>query len=242
MRLKKHIIYSCLGTLMTLSLSCRKEQCLKGNNYVQKQEVEVNPFTAVSANLSATVELVHDTSSKAPFVEIISEENVAEHIGVNVVNDMLKLDLGFCFTQHKDINIIVHYDTLNTIHLKGPSEITTQQIMQQDMLTLINEGSGTINVNVNAQHIKSTINANGSIYINGHVTNHISLVNGTGKINGYNCFVENHQAQTNGSGYTYSQVNSILGVNITGSGNVYYRGNPLITDTISGSGRIINAN
>lgn len=242
MGLKKHIIYVGLVALCAMSVSCKKEDCLKGNEFVQKHERNVDDFTAVSANLSAQVELVPDTSFKTPFVEIIAESNVAEHISTVVNNGELQISLGFCFEQHKDIRLIVHYDSLNTITVKGPTDISSSLLMRQKELTLINQSSGTINVNVHAQDLHTEINGSGHVYINGQVQNHYSQISGSGKLHGYNCYVTHHQTKTTGSGYTYTRAMFTLDAQISGSGNIYYKGFPQITDTITGSGQLINAN
>ncbi|MGB0391560.1 MAG: GIN domain-containing protein [Salibacteraceae bacterium] len=219
--------------------SCKKEQCLDGDEYPRGAVREVPPFKALNVNLSAIVEIVKDTTQK---VELIVEENLETHITTSVLKDTLNIGLGFCFSSHAEITIRVHYDTLNTITVNGPTDVVSKSIMTQDDLTLNVNSSGNIALTTNLKNLVTNINGTGLVSLNGQVKYHLINHNGSGAVNSYQAMTDSVVTYMNGSGNNYLRVKKDLTAFINNSGDLFYKGNPQINGTITGSGEIIDDN
>ena len=219
--------------------SCKKEQCIDGDEYPRGAVREVPPFSAINVNLSAIVEIIEDTSH---FVELIVEENLETHLSTNVINDTLNLSLGFCFSNHAEIKIRVHYDTLNTITISGPGDVVSKTLLTQDDLTLNLRSSGDMHLTTNIQNLVSNISGTGTININGEVDYHLINNTNSGSINSYQAITDSVIANISGTGNVYLRVKNSLTGNIQNSGSIYYKGFPNINENIIGTGSIINDN
>jgi hypothetical protein len=219
--------------------SCKKEQCLEGDEYPRGSQRTLAPFTAINVNLSAVIELIQDTT---PFVEIVAEENLETHLATRVLNETLDISLGYCFSKHANIILRVHYDTLNTIIVSGPGDVYSKTIMLQNDLNLLVKSSGDIFLTTNARRINSTINGTGVIKINGQIGFHTVVNNNSGNVNTYQAMTDTAVVNLYGTGSSYLRVKHDLTANIFSNGDLYFKGRPHITENISGSGSIINEN
>jgi hypothetical protein len=219
--------------------SCNKEDCLEGDNYPRGAVRVLEPFNAIDVKLSAIVELVSDTTT---FVEIVVEENLETHLSTNVNNEVLTIALGFCFSNHSDIVLRVHYDTLNTITVSGPGDVFSKTIMQQDELKLHVLSSGNINITANAKNVNSIIDGTGVITINGQVSKHTITHNNSGNVNTYQTATDTAIVNLMGNGNAYLRVSKDLNVTIQGNGSVFYKGFPDITENITGKGMLVDEN
>lgn len=222
--------------------SCKRDQCLDGDQYPLGAVRELPEFSAINVNLSAIVEIVQDTASNVPFVELIAEENMETHISTVVVNDTLNITLGFCFSSHTDVIIRVHYDTLNTITISGPGDVISKTILRQDDLTLNIRSSGDIDLTTNIKNLTSNINGTGIVNLNGQVQYHLINHNNSGTINSYQAMTDSVVANMNGTGNNYIRVKNSLTANLTNSGDLYFKGSPTLTENITGSGEVIDDN
>lgn len=237
--MKNSVYIVFLFTLLALIGSCKKEQCLDGDQYTKGSRREVPPFHSINVNLSAIVEIVHDT---APLVEFIVEENVEQHISTAVVNDTLNIALGFCFNSHADITIRVHYDTLNSITISGPGDVVSKSILTQDDLTVNINASGDAYLTTNMKNLITNINGPGIVTLNGQVGYHVINHTNSGTVNSYQASTDSVLANMTGTGNNYLRVKNHLTADISGSGDLYYKGNPIVSENITGTGIVINDN
>ena len=240
--MKKHTITTFCFLLLIGLTSCKKDRCLNGDEYPKGTHRELAPFSAINVNLSAIVELIQDTASNVPFVELITEENVQSYLATSVVNETLNITLNQCFSNHYEIKIKVHYDSLNIITTSGPGDIISKTLIKQDKLTLNIESSGKINLTTDVKNLTSNINGTGSIIINGQINHHLINHFNSGSINTYQAITNTVEANMNGTGSHYLRIKKHITANIFNSGNIYYKGNPTIKENNTGSGLLINDN
>lgn len=221
------------------TISCTKDQCKDGDEYPRGAIRQLEPFTAINVNLSAIVELIHDTTH---YVELVVEENLETHLSTRIINDTLDISLGFCFNNHAEILIKVHYDSLNTLSIDGPGDILSKTILTQDHLTLNIRSSGDMNLTTNIKNLVTNINGTGIVYLNGQVAYHLINHNSSGTVNSYQAMTDSVVVHLNSTGGVYVRTQKDLTANIAGSGNVYYKGRPLIIENITGTGKLIDEN
>lgn len=239
----KKIYFFILLSFVSLGFSsCKKKQCIDGDQYPRGVMRTLPPFTAVNVHFSGIVELVKDTAKETPFVELIVEENLQTHLATEVINDTLDISLGFCFSNHSEIIVRVHYDTLNTLTVSGPGDIISKGKMVQDDLTLNIRSSGDIDLTTDIKNLTTNINGTGEVRINGQIEYHNIIHQNSGNINTYQAMTDSVVANITGSGNAYLRIQRHLTLDLSGKGDLYYKGFPYINSNITGSGKLINDN
>jgi len=233
------LIIFVFGALLSTS-SCNKDECLDGNKYRVGSTRIVDPFTAIDVKLSAVVELIHDTN--APFIEFVVEGNLEQYIATPVSNNTLSISLDACFSEHENIVIKVHYDSLNTIIVSGPGDVKSNAIIVQDSLNLQIKSTGDILLTTDIQTINSSIEGTGDIFINGQINTHNIDINNSGSVNTYQAMIQDAVVNSTGSGNIYIRVKNSIKGTLANSGNLYYKRFPTINVVESSTGKVIDDN
>ena len=236
---KLGLIIILFGAILSTS-SCNKDKCLDGNKYRVGSTRVIEPFTGVDVKLSAIVELVYD--SNGPLIEFVVEGNLEQYIATTVTDGVLSISLSECFSEHENIVILVHYDSLNTIIANGPGDIISKKIMVQDSINLQVKSTGDISLTTNIKTINSTIEGTGSIYINGQIGTHIINHNNSGAVNTYQAMTQVAVINSNGTGDSYLRVRSFISGSLNNSGNLYFKRTPNINVAQPSTGQVINDN
>ncbi|MFN3940207.1 MAG: head GIN domain-containing protein, partial [Chitinophagales bacterium] len=87
-------------------------------------------------------------------------------------------------------------------------------------------GSGTINLDVNADELEADIAGNGELILSGKAKEADIEISGSGNFRGEKLECAKAEISIAGSGNVFISVSDILEVSIAGSGNVYYSGVP----------------
>lgn len=236
----KKIAFIAFGLIAILSTSsCNKDKCLKGNQYRVGSVRYIEPFNQIDIKLSGIVEIVKDT---IPFIELNVEGNLEKYVSTEVLNQVLTISLSECFKEHQDIDIIVHYDTLNTLTTSGPGDIISNLILEQDSLVLNVKSSGDISLTTNVKSLYSNIQGTGIVSINGQIEKHSIEILNSGAVNTYQAMTQDAIVKSTSSGNMYIRVKNTIRGTLSGSGNLYYKRNPIITVIESSTGMVINDN
>ncbi len=240
--MSKHFSILVLAISLFGISSCKKDQCLTGDKYKIGSIREVEPFTGIDVNLSAVVEMVRDTGANVPFVEFVVEGNLEEYISTVVSQNTLNISLSDCFTEHENILIIIHYDTLNSISISGPGDVQSSAKLVQDSLNLIINSTGNIYLTADIQKINSQIDGTGNIFINGQVGLHNIQNNNSGSVNTYQAMTQDVVLKSEGSGNTYVRVKNSITGSLSNSGDLFYKGFPSIGVLELSTGEVIDDN
>lgn len=101
------------------------------------------------------------------------------------------------------------------------------------------DGSGKIEINLNANTAEAKINGSGQIELDGKANVFSAGVNGSGNLDASDFTSATTEASVHGSGNVRTNSIKDLTANIQGSGNVKYTGDPIVKKNISGSGKVI---
>ncbi len=238
---KKLLTYLFLAIVIALPYSC-KEKCIKGDGFRKGFERNVAPFIRVDLQISATVNLVEDTSEIPAPIVVSAESNIADHIVTDVKDSTLRIFFDGCIENHNDIIITVPYRTLASLTVSGSGDYNTERIIEQDSLSVIINGSGTANLTVKTGFLTCEISGNGKANISGAIDTLFVVNNSNGVYNGYENLTIYGDVINNSSGKIYVRIRDLLSVRINGSGNVYFKDHPVIDSTLTGSGKLINDN
>lgn len=206
--------------LSLLITSCSNDDDYFGSGNTISENRNVNSFTKLSSEGTFIINIYQGPTQS---VEVIADENIMSRVKTSVLNNELRVYLSD--GKYSNVTLEANITVTNLSGLK-------------------NSGSGDINVyelnslgNIDIDNL-----GNGSIIIDGHVSDLNIRNEGSGDIMAFDFFVKNCSIDIEGSGSVEINCSDNLDVDIEGSGNVFYKGNPAIDTNISGSGLVINSN
>lgn len=219
--------------LMLLLSSCT--DCMEGNGKMATRTAKFTEITAIKLSLSADVKLVDDSTGT---VKIEGESNLIEAIILEQQGTKLRITSDPCFSANKPITITIPMKTVSDLQVNGSGSIKSESKLTSSGLELGINGSGDINLEVDANDLLSKINGSGNIILKGSAHRHKIEVNGSGNVEAENFPTGNVAITVNGSGDCKIFATTALGIKIRGSGSVYYSGTPDISSDIKGSGSL----
>ena len=234
--MSKRILISTAFLVIMLSLilsSC--DNCLEGNGKMATRKAKFTEITSINLSLSADVKLVADSTGT---VTIEGESNLIEAIVLEQTGTKLRITSEPCISSNKPITITIPMKLVSELQINGSGSIKSSGKMSASDLELGINGSGDIDIDVNATNVKSKINGSGNIILKGASQRHKIDVNGSGSLEAENFPTGNVAININGSGDCKVMATTALSVDIKGSGSVYYSGAPDISSDIKGSGSL----
>ena len=220
--------------MLTLILSSCND-CMEGNGKMATRSAKFTEITAINLSVSADVKLVVDSTGT---VKIEGESNIIEAIILEQKGTTLRITSEPCFSSNKPVTITIPMKTVSDLQINGSGSIKSVNKMASSDLELGINGSGDIDIDVDAANVLSKINGSGNIILKGAAQRHKVEVNGSGSLEAQNFPTGNVAITVNGSGDCNVFATTALGIKIRGSGSVYYKGAPDISSDIKGSGSL----
>ncbi len=213
------------------------------------------PFDAVAKNViseTRNVDLFHSvdfrghgdlhlTQGKESVLRLEGERDLLDKYRTYVENGQLiiELDAWQKSWRRKSINAYITMPEVKELKISGSGNILGKSPVTSDKLVIRVNGSGDIDLEIEAKELESRISGSGEILLKGVVESHEYQISGSGELKGYDLVTENLKIKISGSGKCEVFVSNKLDVKVSGNGKVYYRGNPkIVNQRISGSGTI----
>lgn len=235
---KKHMKSpTIIGAILILSLglfSCSKDE-------------SAGPIVSETRNLPAYDEIeiagafeVEIDESFDFDVEITAPDNKMSFIETVVVGD--KLIVRERDNDIKDTRIIIKLSNqdLDYVELSGSGLIESDTLRSSNLSIELN-GSGSMDLIVDADEVDTEISGSGSIEIYGFANEVVNEISGSGLINSRSVESQHGSASIDGSGLIMIYASDSFFGRVNGSGTIQYWGDPESTDTdVDGSGQIID--
>ncbi|MFT4660478.1 MAG: hypothetical protein ACI8XB_000746 [Patiriisocius sp.] len=219
----KQLIAIILTILTILFANPSDAQCIKGAGDVITRKINVSSFDKLKIECSADVIVGEGNTQK---VEVKGQSNIIDVLSTEVAGDTWKIDFdkSVCFS--KEFVIYVTVPSLKAIHIHGSGDVDGETLFKEESFEVSINGSGDVNMNVEARDIEIEIDGSGDVNIEGS-TNDLSIeIDGSGDVSAYNLETKNCSVEVNGSGDSNILVSGTLNVEVNGSGDVSYKGNP----------------
>lgn len=211
-----------------------------GSGNIITKDVEVSDFNNIS--LAGMGNLIIKQGNQES-LKIEAEDNIMDEIVAEVKGDTLDINykrnwlFSLLIKPTKDINFYINLKDINKINISGSGTAQSENIKTDNMDIIIN-GSGEIDLSIEAETLKSNVSGSGSFNLSGKVDFQEMIISGSGKYFAKELESKKAVIKISGSGKTEINAKEELDVNISGSGTVFYVGDPKITQKISGSGKL----
>ncbi|MGE5394122.1 MAG: head GIN domain-containing protein [Candidatus Saccharibacteria bacterium] len=221
-------------------ISCVDDILLEGNGDMRSEFRSASGFDEIAStgDFRVTVKPGEEYS-----VEVSAESNLLSYIETEVSGTTLKIKTRgiHSLVENSPVEISISTPMLKGLSLSGSGLIKTGRFLCGDFKVALS-GSGDIESEVNADHVKANVSGSGTILLAGQSRESELVVSGSGKIKAYDLSHKNCDAIISGSGSMFLNASESLTARIAGSGIIYYVSAPVIHTSIYGSGGVVNKN
>ncbi len=210
-----------------------------GDGKITTETRHPGEFSAVDLDGAYDVTIVQGPSSQ---IQIETDQNLLSHITTVIKNGELTVSSEGNLQPTKTISITITSPNYKSLDIEGSSDVKASTPITSNDLSLAMEGSGSFNLEVHAQHLKSQIEGSGDIKVTGSAGYHSAEIDGSGDLSASQLLADTTKVEIDGSGDASLNVAKRLDASISGSGSVRYLGDVQDVHTsIEGSGSVDRA-
>ena len=204
---------------------------------IKKENREIANFTKIV--ISGSGHLFLKQGEKVA-LSIETKGTFMPELKSEVVDQVLHLGpKASVFQLNHAINYYLTVTNIEDIHTAGSIDILSKGTISAKELNLVTEGTGTIDLKIKTDILKTQIEGSSNILLSGTTIAQTLKIDGAGKIQGKKLLSKTTQVEIRGAGVAEVNATETLDVKIEGFGTVKYYGEPKITQEISGAGEII---
>ncbi len=218
-----------------------------------KKNLELPEFKSIYVNSNYSVYL-KQTNKQEVNVEALTE--IYELTTIKVENGVLMISVErkpdnpnkSIWAKIDDIKLkpnmklMVSMKNISELQVNGNGKIISENSIASDYLSLGVAGSGSIDLDIKGNNVKSEVSGSGSITLKGYATANDVAMSGSGNVNAFTCEIENAKVKMSGSGSCELNVTNSLEATVLGSGILKHKGNTKnLTKKVYGSGSVDRA-
>jgi hypothetical protein len=218
-----------------------------------KKTLELPEFKSIYVNSNYTVYL-KQTNKQEVIVEALTE--IYSLTNIHVENGILMIDLDrkpdngnkSIWSKIDDIKVnptmkvTISMKNITDLQVNGGGKIIAENSLAANYLNLSISGSGTMDLDVKGDVIKTEVSGSGKLTLKGYATSIDAIVSGAGSIAAFDCAVETAKAKVSGSGACELNVTNALEALVVGTGSIKHKGNTKsVQKKIYGSGIVDRA-
>ncbi len=217
--------------------SCEFDEiCEAGEGPTVTKELELVEFHSLELNVSADVFITQGSEFK---VVAEGQENIIDLLETSVRSGTWEVEFDRnCVRGHNGLSIFVTMPSVERLQVKGSGNITSENVLEGELLELKISGSGDMDLAVKTQELTARIEGSGSTKLEGTTDDLDVVIRGSGDVKAFDLEALRASVNVGGSGDVELNVEEFLDVTINGSGDVFFRGNPQTDVTINGSGDV----
>lgn len=188
--------------------------------------------------LEGAYKVTLEKSSEEKIV-IEAEENLIEHLEIDIRNDKLHISSHDFLYSDDGIEIAVFYKNLDELNIDGACTIEGFDILKADLFRIEMGGAGTVDLELDVRELEMDISGAGAVKLKGFAGDATVNMSGAGGLSAYKLITERCKIDISGVGSADIHVENELYASIGGLGGINYRGNPeLKRSSVSGLGKI----
>jgi Putative auto-transporter adhesin, head GIN domain len=218
-----------------------------------KKTLELPEFKSIYVNSSYTV-YVKQTNKQEVTIETLPE--IWELTTVKVENGVLMVNVErkpenpnkSVWSKIDDIKIrptmklMVSVKNINELQVNGGGKIISENSIASDYMNLSVSGSGSIELDVKGNNLKTEISGSGNVTLKGYAATNDIVMSGSGSMSAFACELETAKIKMSGSGTCELTASATLDAVVLGSGSVKHKGNTKnVSKKVYGSGTVDRA-
>jgi hypothetical protein len=241
--MKKLVYFGLLAALFVFNAcsSGADVVCSQGNgNYVE--QTRATPIFHAVVNKTNYIVRITQSNTNTRIVKVLADENLQNIITTQVIDGELVIRNSNCLSSSQPVEIHVTLPTIMSVENAASGKVIGENVWFTHALGVINEGSGEIDIEVDATHISAFLKGSGKISLYGVAPSMNLEHTSSGSFKGYELACKTVEAYLKGSGDAWVRVSEDLKVSIESSGDLYYKGYPYLDIANIGTGSVRNDN
>lgn len=253
--MKFRSILPIIGFLFALSVTGCK--VIVGTGPIVEREMQLEPFKGVDLDGSFNVTIEQGTEQS---VKVLTNENMFEHLRLEVIDDQLYLGLEDGNYMSYDLEVKLVVPELNKVTLSGSGSIELGTFVDLPLLNvtldgsgdivskgplevleataIVLNGSGDIDLTLKGKDVSAMLDGSGDIRLAGTTAKLTVELDGSGDVKAFGLGSIECDATLDGSGNIRVNASRVLNAKLSGSGDIEYHGEPKLDAEIDGSGTI----
>ncbi len=208
---------------------------IQGKGPVVEKELDLEKINGFALGVFADVIL---KKGKQQRILVVGQANIVDNIKTKVKKQSWSIEFIEQVKNCKDLTIYITLPEIEDISLGGSGTISTEDTFTTGNCNISLGGSGSLQLNLDAQRISTSLGGSGNIKLAGQSDEINISVAGSGDIYALGLEVKECHVSIAGSGDVEISVTDELAVSTVGSGDVRYKGFPSIEKSSIGSGDV----
>lgn len=229
--LKLGITIAFIGLFIGFSNPVTAKKYITGKGKIVKQDRRVKSFDAIEFSSAFDIELTQGNSES---IVIEAQENLMEHIIVEVVGGTLKVYTKGNLRNIKHMKAYVSFKMLDRIELSGACDLIGINKFELKELDLDLSGACDLQINIDASEINLEASGATDIEIRGSAREMEIDISGASDINTLDLEVDDVVIDASGASTIKVFAKNDLRVDASGATTVRYKGSPSVNFDSSG--------
>ncbi len=227
-----------------------------GSKNVITQERQLPDFNSI--RIKGTTDVVIRQGDKTAVV-VKADDNLIKNIITKVQGDFLVVTAEGSIRSYKKFEVLVTINRLEAIEVYGCGDVESEGIISGHELSILVNGSGDVELNLDFKKLTANINGSGDIEVSGINGDLNANINGSGDFEASSVRLNDCKISVKGAGNVKMQgsaaivmlnlaasgrielqrlISEDVNVQSSGSGNVYVNVNGSLNARLSGSGNL----
>jgi len=219
-----------------LLASCNSAN-VSGRGDMVSRTFDVSEFSDV--NIHGVYQVVW-TESSSVSVEIVMQENLFQHVDVNVRGNTLYIESNRNFNVQSGYmpRLYINSPSLEGFAAEGAANADGWSSVSGQSFMLSIEGGASVNIELDVDWLEILVQGGATINLSGYATSASVTINGAAIVDASELQTVSTTAVLSGAGSIDIAVSDYLNATIEGVGNIRYIGEPEVTQSVSGIGSV----
>jgi len=217
------ILLAVTGIISLLALSSCRFNCKHGSGKLITETRNLGNFSRLDVSGGYKIVIRQDSSEK---LTVTADDNLMQYVKTEVIGDRLKIYSSRNICTSGQYTIYVGVKALTEIETSGATSVFSDGKLTVQDIELRTSGATKINLNLNADNVKTVSSGLTDIYLEGQAQSHKVETSGSSTLNALNFVVNKYRIESSGLSHCKINVLNDLSINSSGMSDIQYRGNP----------------
>jgi hypothetical protein len=218
------ILFSC-GTYHRDTIS--------GNGKVIQKQIVLDSFTVIDVSDNVDVEIL---ISKDPKAIVEADENIVEHISVDLQGNTLNISCNKRIRIARSKKVVVYCPELKEIHASSAANVFTGKPVKTDELRIGAESAAKLNISGDFSNMDVNGSSSSDITLNGTTKSLSANMSSAADLNAFELLSEKAVVEVSSASDARINVSKEAHLRASSAGDIVYKGSPSIIESNSSSG------
>lgn len=188
-----------------------------------QQQREIDDFNGIRAGDALKIII---SQSDVTTLKVDAPSDIQPSVKTEVQDGILYISTDGNIKDDQNITVFITVKSLNSLENPGVADIKSENKLICDDITIISQGVGNIDLDLEAKKIKSTLSGAGHIILKGNTDLLDATISGAGGLKAIDLEATKVIAKVSGAGDAKVNAKESLNADVSGAGSIIYKGKP----------------